>query len=192
MNNISSWIYILQLEFNKYYVGKTSNIKARIQSHFSGVGSEWTKKHKVIRVLEAYPCTDNYDEDKYTIQYMIKHGIDNVRGGSFSTIMLDSNKISFIKSMIATATNACFECGSTEHYAKNCTRRVLIDDFVLLSNCKNCGDGFTEDEYLIHSLTCGINKIAQSRKKCSRCGRNNHDVSKCFAKYHLNGSLIFS
>ena len=35
-----------------------------------------------------YDC-DKYDEDKYTRKYMDDYGLDNVRGGSFSTEYLD-------------------------------------------------------------------------------------------------------
>lgn len=44
-------IYILELENQKYYVGKTENPEVRIDSHFQGEGSVWTKKYKPIRVL---------------------------------------------------------------------------------------------------------------------------------------------
>lgn len=36
-------IYTLQLEKNKYYVGKTTNLEKRLKEHFNGFGSEWTK-----------------------------------------------------------------------------------------------------------------------------------------------------
>ena len=39
-------VYILKLEDNKYYVGKTKNINKRILDHFTDCGSEWTRKYK--------------------------------------------------------------------------------------------------------------------------------------------------
>lgn len=36
------FIYILQLESNKYYIGKTNNPDIRLDSHFNSNGSEWT------------------------------------------------------------------------------------------------------------------------------------------------------
>ena len=41
-------VYTLKLANDKYYVGKSRNIVARMKRHFSGNGSEWTKKHKPI------------------------------------------------------------------------------------------------------------------------------------------------
>ena len=77
------FIYIIQLEKGKYYIGKTNNPQFRLESHFNSTGSEWTKIYKPLRVIELKPNCDDYDEDKITRQYMDKYGINNVRGGSF-------------------------------------------------------------------------------------------------------------
>ena len=63
------YIYILELENNKYYVGKTINPDFRIDSHFNNSGSSWTKLHKPKKVVELISNCDNFDEDKYTLQY---------------------------------------------------------------------------------------------------------------------------
>ena len=83
------YIYILLLQKNKYYVGKTTHPKFRLREHFDSGGSAWTKKYKPVKILQILPNCDDYDEDKYTKMYMDKHGINNVRGGSYSTIRLD-------------------------------------------------------------------------------------------------------
>ena len=83
------YIYVLQLEKGKYYVGKTKNPYFRFENHFYSSGSEWVILYKPIRILELIADCDDYDEDKYTLIYMDKYGIDNVRGGSFTTIELD-------------------------------------------------------------------------------------------------------
>ena len=36
------WIYILLLESNKYYIGKTYNPDITLDTHFTCNGSEWT------------------------------------------------------------------------------------------------------------------------------------------------------
>ena len=64
------YIYILQLEEGKYYVGKTNNPQFRLEEHFNSNGSAWTKLYKPITLLELKPNCDDYDEDKITRQYM--------------------------------------------------------------------------------------------------------------------------
>ena len=64
------FIYILQQQSNKYYVGKTENPKFRLDTHFKNGGCAWTKKYKPIQIIGLFPDCDAFDEDKYTIKYM--------------------------------------------------------------------------------------------------------------------------
>lgn len=128
------FIYILQLISNKYYIGKTTNPTFRLDSHFNSNGSEWTKLYKPIELLELIPDCDPYDEDKYTLKYMASKGIDNVRGGSFIQIKLTDDQINFISNMIKGATDKCFECGESDHFAKDC---IKIKVHKLISGINN-------------------------------------------------------
>ena len=60
------FIYILELESKKCYVGKTNNPDIRITNHFDSTGSQWTKKYKPINLIGLIPNSDDYDEDKYS------------------------------------------------------------------------------------------------------------------------------
>ena len=82
------YIYVLKLISNKYYVGKTNNPDFRFNNHLNFKGSAWTKLYKPIKLMELIEG-DKYDEDKYTMKYMDKYGISNVRGGSYSNIKLN-------------------------------------------------------------------------------------------------------
>ena len=78
-------IYILELEQGKYYVGSTTNLSARLLAHIEKSATEWTNKYGVVSLLITY-LGDRFDEDTYTKRYMEKYGIENVRGGSYSSI----------------------------------------------------------------------------------------------------------
>ena len=115
-----TYIYVLKLEKGKYYIGKTSNPKFRLQNHFNSNGSKWTKIYKPLKVLELKSNCDDYDEDKITLQYMNKYGINNVRGGSFVSIKLNESTVDFLKKMSNGTNNKCFTCGNPNHFAKDC------------------------------------------------------------------------
>lgn len=169
------YIYILLLEQNKYYIGKTNKPKFRIDCHFnsrinSNTGSVWTRMYKPIKILKIIPDCDDYDEDKYTIMYMNKYGMNNVRGGSFCSIVLDENTIEQIKRMCNGANNNCFICGSSEHFAINCDNKENDTDFTLLDFTK-------EDEH----------EYYKENNCCYRCGRSGHYIDSCYARTHITG-----
>ena len=117
------FIYAIQLEKGKYYIGKTNNPQFRLESHFNSNGSEWTKKYKPLKVLEIKPNCDDYDENKITLQYMDIYGINNVRGGSFVSITLSNSTIDALKQMNNGTNNKCFTCGCIGHFTNNCTNK---------------------------------------------------------------------
>ena len=123
------FIYILQLEQGKYYVGKTNNPEYRLENHFNSNGSAWTKLYKPIQVLKIIPDCDDYDEDKYTRIYMDKYGIDNVRGGSFVTVELDQSTVEHLKKMSNGTNDKCFKCGSSGHFANVCEFSSYLQEF---------------------------------------------------------------
>lgn len=96
-----NFVYVLQCEDSKYYVGQTSNIVRRFEEHKNGEGSAWTKKHKAFSMVDLVTTTlSDFREVALTLQYMHKYGISNVRGGPFSRIELNSNDIKTIVAMM--------------------------------------------------------------------------------------------
>jgi cellular nucleic acid-binding protein len=90
------FIYILRLESNKYYIGKTKDLFVRFDAHRNGTASTWTKKYKPLFVERVIERASIFDEDKYTKEYMNKYGIDNVRGGAYVMEILPEEQINLL------------------------------------------------------------------------------------------------
>ena len=116
------FIYVLKQQNNKYYVGKTSSPKFRLDTHFKTGGCAWTKKYKPTQIIGLFPDCDVFDEDKYTIKYMKKYGIENVRGGSFCQVSLDRETKRCVERMICSANDGCHFCGEQGHFIRNCPK----------------------------------------------------------------------
>ena len=119
-----SSIYILKLEDGKYYIGKSANVERRFADHISGNGSAWTRKHAPIEIEKVIKNISNFDEDKFTKEYMAIHGIDNVRGGSYVTLELSAEQKKFLKREIWGAQDRCARCGDDAHFIGQCSKPI--------------------------------------------------------------------
>lgn len=130
---ILNYIYVLELEQNKYYVGKSSKPLNRTGEHIastlfndvSSSGAGWTRMYAPNKILEVHASYDEFDEDLYTLRYMKNHGIDNVRGGSFCELNLSQNNIVTLEKMLAGANDRCYYCGSSDHYVNACPQKNI-------------------------------------------------------------------
>jgi predicted GIY-YIG superfamily endonuclease len=87
------WVYVLELNDNKYYVGLTTqwNAEKRIDQHKTGFFSaQWVKKHGYKKTLQIHDLgiTTRVEaqpvEDILTRDLIKEHGLANVRGGDIS------------------------------------------------------------------------------------------------------------
>jgi predicted GIY-YIG superfamily endonuclease len=148
-------IYILKLKDGKYYIGKSDNPMARYQDHLNGIGSTWTNKYKPVAIEKIIQNASNFDEDKYTKEYMAKYGIDNVRGGTYVSTNLSMTQKESLQAEIWTAQNKCTNCGKIGHFINDCYYKRNK------SNTNN----------YIQPLN---NKAYKSSDACYRCGREGH------------------
>ena len=172
------YIYVLKLQYNKYYVGKTSNPYFRIESHFNSEGSEWTKIHKPVKLLEIIEG-DDYDEDKYTKIYMDKYGIDNVRGGSYTSLKLDKETKNQLVKISNSTNNRCFKCGKGGHFAKDCYNDESYGKDIVWC-CQYCDKEFeVENKCIYHENNCKSKKSYDN--SCFKCGKYGHFASNCWS-----------
>ena len=151
-------IYVLELQHGKIYIGRSDNIKQRIANHFAGKGSSWTKAHPPIKVLQTMKSTSIFDEDKVVKEMMLKHGLDAVRGGSYSQCMLSEKARDVIEREILGATGKCFYCGQSGHFASGCKQKNLRS----------------------------LKKKQDKLQVCKRCERKGHTADNCY--YHKSKS----
>ena len=88
-NNVNkeTFIYKLDLEDGKKYIGKTGNFEKRIKQHFLGDGARVTRKFKPINSVLLDSCPGFFADDieqLYTNKYIVKYGYNNVRGGKYT------------------------------------------------------------------------------------------------------------
>jgi len=114
-------IYALELDSSKYYIGKTSrDVSTRFEEHKTENGSEWSSTYKPVKIIEQYQSDNQFEEDTLTKKYMMKYGIDNVRGGSYTKIVLDEWQIKSLEHEFKSVSDCCYKCGEKGHFAKVC------------------------------------------------------------------------
>ena len=93
INKKHHWVYVLELNDGKYYVGLTTQFNAagRIAQHQSGYFSaKWVKLYGYKRTLQIHDLGLITEEEAekaeniLTRDLMQEHGRDNVRGGDLS------------------------------------------------------------------------------------------------------------
>ena len=132
-------IYILKLQDECWYVGKTaSDVEKRVHAHMNGTGSAWTKLHKPIGIHVTFCNVSAFDEDKYTKEYMAKYGMDKVRGGTYVLPTLQKSQKDLIQKEIWGAQDRCFTCGGN-HFVYKCNNKPPQDeDEEVRKKCMRC------------------------------------------------------
>jgi cellular nucleic acid-binding protein len=193
-------LYVLECTNDKYYVGKTKDVIRRFDEHKSGKGSAWTSKYRPVKILECRTITNDHDENNVTKDYMKKYGIENVRGGSYTQIMLPPDVISVLHREFGGTMNLCYKCNMAGHFGTKCP---YMEENTKSEcwGCSYCDRTFTTKfGCAIHEKKCSENDelleineskgSKESKGKCYKCGRAGHYSPACYAKTHVKGYYL--
>jgi hypothetical protein len=172
-------IYVLELNSGKYYVGKTDNLEKRlIQHQTKGLPkpipcwvSTWGFKN-VIEVVDG----DTFDEDKFVLKYMNIYGIDNVRGGSYSNLVLTFHQKLNLYKQLRNARNECLICGSQDHFMSQCEAKI----------CYRCG----RTGHTVEKCFAKTHFYDGKLDGCYRCGRPDHWAIRCNRTKDVFGKIL--
>jgi hypothetical protein len=125
------YIYLIELKSNKYFVELTNNIINNLKTDFYHFNYHWTRKYEPVKIIEKNMIEDvdiDIDKlDKFVEKYMNIYGIDNVRGGRYNNIKLQSESILELKLI-------------ENNYIGNKKRNN--DSLIKVWFCKHCGEDF--------------------------------------------------
>ena len=101
-------IYALELNNGKFFLDQTQNLNTSLKKHFrydnlrqsQPYGRSWTQLWPPVRIHHIYRNSVASDLNKYTLEYMKKYGIENVRGGEYSSTDLSFYQYSELKKII--------------------------------------------------------------------------------------------
>jgi len=173
-------LYVLELKNGKYYVGTTHNLQRRFQEHVDGAGSVWTRKYAPLAIERSVIVDGPLHEDRVTKELMLKHGIDNVRGGSYCKIDLDDGQYQSLTTELRSATGVCFKCGRSGHFAAQCSIKTVP------TKTKRKP---AQPAQPVPKKRCP--KAGPKRGDgCFRCGRSGHFADSCYARTDIDGRLL--
>ena len=117
-------MYVLRYQSGHFYVGQSGNIQNRVLQHIHTAASRpYGDIYKVEygdRLLTPESSNLNGQERDETIERMLEHGIDRVRGWEFTDRQHTIESLQTIKQLIMGNTNCCRTCGFRGHFASNC------------------------------------------------------------------------
>ncbi len=113
-------IYVLRLNCNKFYIGRSTNLHVRFIDHMENRGAQWVKLWKCQALIDVSKELSIFDEDHITKKYMFKYGIRNVRGGTYFNPCLTILQLETLRYEFDTATHRCFKCGLALHRNHRC------------------------------------------------------------------------
>ena len=139
--NKKTSIYEVKCENQKRYIGKTTNMDKRMKQHFTGNGSQVTKKFAPVSATKIATCNGYFSdkvEQQFTEKKIKKHGYKNVRGGYYT----NSKTLTTNPKPSTNQKNRCYRCGRPGHYATSCYAKTHVNGYLLEHSFNNssCSD----------------------------------------------------
>ena len=172
-------IYKLRLRAGKYYIGKTKNVDKRWAEHIAGCGSGWTKKYPPVSLVKSVVSTSQFDEDRYVKEYMEKYGIENVRGGTYSNVVLDANCIAVLEKEIRHSNNLCVRCGRGTHFVKDCYATTDSDGEVIKEIAKDTVKNAKQDAKNAKNAKQDVKKPYVYKATAKNSKKSSYDNNSC-------------
>jgi predicted GIY-YIG superfamily endonuclease len=194
-------LYVLQCEGGKYYVGKTADVMRRFEEHKTGKGSAWTRKYKPVRLMECRAISSDHDENNVTKDLMKKYGIENVRGGIYTQLVLPDEYMNVLKLEFRGNSDVCYKCNLAGHFANRCPNVVPVSapapnqkkiKQVVEFGCSYCERTFTTQfGCSVHERSCShAEEEEPAMYVCYKCGRPGHKSPDCYARTHVDGYYL--
>lgn len=117
-------VYVLQVDIDKYYVGKSNNITLRLEQHTKGEGSCFVKR--IVQRLEpCVPYIHDWEswERAETLHWMYTRGISHVRGWMYTDPVLNVEQKKHAFAQICEKYDLCRKCGQTGHFVSECNKK---------------------------------------------------------------------
>ena len=110
------YIYVLKLNDNKFFINTCNTPYFDIKNVFNYTNSSWIKKYTPEKLIDFYEYTeDTVHVNVLTLKYMGKFGIENVRGGCFSSFKLSDNDLYTIN-VLNNDTNKNIKCSRCSRF----------------------------------------------------------------------------
>lgn len=165
----TSHVYVLLLKEKKVYVGFSERpIGERFIEHFNYQGSKWTTVYRPVQVLHVQPGGKEL-ENEMTLKMMEKYGWWNVRGGSWCQFDMLSCPPALLEWQRLNLPQPLQQNQPT-YVSSNCNQNMNNGCTYVSSNCNR----------------------NMNYHGCSRCGRDSHSVSNCYARTNVNGRALGS